>query len=226
MEPFYGIILAVVLSIIHFYSESVAKIAKQERRSFLSFSAGILITLIFIEMLPSVSSTQNINIFYLMLTGFTAFHLVEKHAYHHQVKRRNEEITDLHSYGFFLDHFIIGFFLILVITSSFSAGLIATIPFILITISSSISLETIHQQKNNILRRIFLASSTTMGAIVAIVLEVSLSTFYYLFSFVIGAVMYITIRDIIPTEGREKKAEYFVLGIIITILILYLTHPI
>ena len=232
MVPLYGIILAAILSLLHFFSEAFAKITKVKGKIFLSLSAGILITLIFIEMIPTIAiatATYTGSLFYMLLLGFAVFHLIEKHAYHHHhnKKQRIKEITNLHSYGFFLEHFIIGFFLVLILKSSLTAGLLAIIPFALMTVGSSISLEAIHHvAKKNLFKKIFLASSTLLGAITATFLQVSPGIFYYSLSLIVGAIMYIVTRDIIPTEEKEKQTIYFLLGIIITLFSLYFSKTI
>tara|TARA_Y100000310_G_scaffold203871_1_gene204133 strand:+ start:9042 stop:9728 length:687 start_codon:yes stop_codon:yes gene_type:complete len=225
IETFYGIILALFLSIIHFYSNFLKNITKLKGRIFLSLSAGILITLIFVEMIPMIAEQASKTLFILMLAGFAVFHLVERHAYqhHHSIRKRIKEITNLHLYGFFFEHFIIGFFLVLILESSLTTGMIAIIPFILMTISSSISLEAIHKvTKKHKLKKIFLSSSTTLGAILATFLKVSPDFFYYSLSFIIGSIIYIVTKDIIPSEEKEKHAEFFVIGAIITLLSLSL----
>ena len=226
LEQYYGIIFALLLSILHFYSNSLKKITKLKGRIFLSLSSGILITLIFVELIPAIADATIVYsniLFLLVLVGFSLFHLIEKHAYHHDIKRRAKEITELHSYGFFLEHFILGYFLVLILKSSLTAGLIAIIPFALMTISSSISLEAIHHsQKKDMKKKMLLASSTLLGAIVSTLLQISPAIFFYSFSFIVGAITYIVTRDVIPKEEEEdKQIEFFIIGILITLLSLY-----
>lgn len=227
----YAIVIAAILSIIHFFSKIFSKALERTHIETLSFSAGIFITFIFLDMFPEIikgSEHLKENIFLLMLMGFIIFHLSEKYVYQHVKDRKllQRDIKELHIVGFFIEHFVIGFALVLAfqLPDTTFKGLIA-IPFIFVTLSSSISLEHLSRMSNKSFNKIILCLSTLIGALVATFLNLTPILYYGIFSFIIGALLYIVVRDLIPK--REKgKPLYFIIGVIISIIILIITRRI
>ena len=219
------ILFAILLSILHLFSEFFTKLTKKYYKQLLSLSAGILLTIIFLELLPQViegTKTINDKVYIFLLLGFISFHLLEKEICHHihnkQILQR--EIRNIHSLAFFLEHFIIGATLVLLTTA---ISFIILIPFILLTISSSILLQVIHKTSRSKILKIILASSTTIGAITTTFLTPNSQVYYALFSFITGTLIYIVARDIIPQEEKIERTFFFLLGILITLFFLTIT---
>ena len=216
------ILLAILLSILHLFSGYFTDITKKYYKQLISLSAGILITIIFLELIPQIIEGSKIidnKIYIFLLLGFISFHLLEKEICHHTHNKKvlEKEIKAIHSLAFFLEHFIIGVTLVLLTTA---LSFLILIPFILISISSSILLHVIHKTSKSKIKKIFLASSTTLGAITAIFLKPNPSIYYALFSFITGILIYIVARDLIPKEEKIEKTAFFLLGIIITLFFL------
>ncbi len=219
------IILAILLSLLHLFSDYFANLTKKYYKQLLSLSAGILLTIIFLELLPQIiEGTKIINdkVYIFLLLGFISFHLLEKEICHHIHNKKilQKEITNVHSLAFFLEHFIIGATLVLLTTA---ISFIILIPFILLTISSSILLQVIHKTSKSKTIKIILASSTTIGALTATFITLNPQIYYPLFSFITGTLIYIVARDIIPQEEKIEKTFFFLLGILITLFFLSIT---
>ncbi len=221
------LILAAILSLIHYFSEEISEKVKNFHEEIISFSAGLFITLIFIFLMPEFFSGQESigeMAFLLMLSGFVFFHIAEKYVYQH-VKNKNKMLKDLaeiHALGFFVDHFVLGITLALVFQSSnilFSFAVF--VPMILHTLASSLSLTHIDKYfKKAPLLNISLSISPFLGVLFATLIQPDKQIYYAIFSLVIGALLYISIRDMLP-EKREGKLVYFVLGFILSILMIY-----
>ena len=222
----FPIILAIILSIIHYFSEIVSEKVEKYHAQLISVSAGIVITLIFIEIIPEllrINQSLNDAVFLFMLLGFVMFHVSEKFLYQHikTKKKLMKDLAELHFLGFFIDHFLLGFLLVLAITT-ISLGFLIFIPLVFHTIASSISLEHIHERtKYSLKSKILLSSSTTIGALIAFFLIPPSTVYLLLFALLTGSLLYISTRDMLP-GGKEGNPLYFLVGVLIMILLLLL----
>lgn len=217
-----ALILAFILSLVNFISDRTASLLEEYHEDLLSFSGGLLIGIIFMFLLPEViKGNRYINIFLLMLLGFTLFHLAEKFLYQNVLNKKNliEDLTYIHAAGFFLNHFMLGFILFLFARQDINLGFLLFIPILLHIISSSISLEHIDEKLKSNLTRILLVFSTFLGALAANYLKINDVLLYSVFSFSLGAVLYISTRDILSVKKGATKT--FLLGIVIILFISY-----
>jgi zinc transporter ZupT len=185
------LLIAVVLSIVHYYSHRISGFMEKNHYDVLSFSGGTLIALIFLVLLPEVIGiTDSEVIFLLILLGFIAFHLTEKYLYQHVKNKRQQlrDLKELHQAGFFIDH------------------------------SSSISLDHIHEKAKTSVNKTILSVSTLLGAITAIILEIDKETQAAVLALTLGMLIYIVNRDILPKEEKGKSL-WFIAGIGLIILI-------
>lgn len=232
MPSVIPLILALVLCILHFIGERYAEQIKYYHTQIISFSAGIFITFIFLEILPQIgvgSSIVGPNIYILFLLGFACFHIVEKYFYQHRADHRELviELKELHALGFFLNHFILGFALVLFfeLPGHFSVlGYAVFIPFILHTVSSALSLRYILAGlRNEDTLKGLLACSVFLGAVSGFILFdiITLATFYSLFAFIVGILLYIIIRDMLP-KGKMGSPMFFIFGLLLSLTFLLL----
>ncbi|MCK4326844.1 MAG: hypothetical protein KAW41_00020 [Candidatus Diapherotrites archaeon] len=222
------IVLAAVLTIVHFFSEKTANRVKEFHHEITSFSAGIFITYIMLEVLPELTMGVGFigeNVYLLLLLGFTAFHVAEKYVYQHVQNKKMllKDLAHLHIAGFIADSFILGFALVMffgIPLSGGKLGYLVFIPFLLHTLSSSISVRHIHEHFNsNKLEELVLSLSTVFGAVVATALELRAVAFYAVFSLVMGVLLYVVIRDLVP-DGREGRPMYFLLGMALSLVLI------
>jgi len=216
--------LAAILAIVNFFSEKYSEHVEKYHAHTLSFSAGLFLGIIFLTLLPEAfkgTAFLGQNVYLLMVSGFLLFHLGEKYIYQH-IQNKDELLKDLasiHVMGFFFNHFVLGItlFLVFAYKSVFSAFLIF-IPLLLHTFSSSLSLNHIdkHFDRKRILS-FLLPLSPVLGVLFAGLLNLNLALYYGLLSFVIGSMLYIVIRDMVPKE-QEGQPLLFVTGMLISIL--------
>jgi zinc transporter ZupT len=215
------LIIALILSVLHYLSEWISKFMENHHYRVLSLSAGTMIGLLFLVLLPEIIhiSTEPV-IFLLIVGGFTIFHLTEKFLYQHVTDKREKlkELKLLHATGFFIDHFILGFVLVTTLEITFALGFIILIPIFLHTLSSSIALDHIHEKAKTKVNKIVLSSSTFIGALVAILLEINETIQIMILAFIFGMLLYIVSRDVIPREGKGSS-NFFVIGLLIVIAV-------
>lgn len=219
------VLLALVLSIVHFFSRTISKIIEKHHINITSFSAGMFLTLIFLDFLPraAVGTEHNAPVFLALAIGFVMYHLSEKYLYQH-VKNKEallEELAELHNVGFFIDHLMIGFVMVLTFKLTSYTNYLIFIPFLLHTISSSMSLEHIRARIKTEVNRFMLSVSTLLGALFAHFAQLETFWYYTLFSFFLGALLYISVRDMLP-GGKKGNPLMFLIGFLLTIGIISL----
>jgi zinc transporter ZupT len=219
------LLLALMLSVVHVLSEHTVGNVKRYYAEITSFSAGIFITYLLLEVLPVLSRGIPLigrNAYLFLLLGFVVFHLAEKYAYQH-VKDRSSLLKDLsrlHIAGFIANSFVAGFALVLFFEIETGLGILIFVPFALHALSSAISVRDIHRHfRSTMLEEILLSLSPLFGAVTAFVLGLHTVAFYITFSFVTGILLYIVVRDLVPSEEKGKPL-YFVFGMALALVLI------
>ncbi|PIN85241.1 MAG: hypothetical protein COV47_03225 [Candidatus Diapherotrites archaeon CG11_big_fil_rev_8_21_14_0_20_37_9] len=220
-------ILAGILSFIHYFSEELSKHVEKYHEAIVSFSAGMFITIIIISLLPEFFDGAKFigqNIYPFLLLGFVFFHISEKYIYQHikNKKKLMKDLAELHAIGFFVDHFVKGIALVFAFQGeSVLFGFALFISFLLHTVSSSISLTHIDDYFKKVPGLgLLLAISPMIGVLFAELMKPDKIIFHSAFSFVIGALLYISIRDMLPEE-KEGRIGYFLIGFATGLAIVY-----
>ena len=221
---------AVILSVIHVLSEEVSHHLKRYNEQLLSFGSGLFIAVIFLVFFPELSKgVPHIGGvgYLLLLLGFSVFHLAEKYIYQHVRSQRElrKDLTELHVTGFFIDSFIIGFAVVLLFDINASVGgldYIILLPFFFHTISSTISLDQMHKYfEHGWIEKIGLSIAPILGALVATVFEFEVAHYYYAVGFVVGLLLYVVVRDVIPSKG-EGYLNFYATGAVLGALLIYI----
>ncbi len=220
--PTLILFFAAILCLVSFFSYAFQKNVEKFHQKIISFSAGIFITYIFLNLFPElIKTTQEIgsNAFTLMLAGFLLFHLLEKYLYQH-IKNKDalmKDLAELHLLGFFFDHFVVGMVLFFALnTENIIIGSVVFLPLFFHTISSSLALQHIFEKFNkNILVNIFLSASPMLGVLFIYFLNPLAQVYHSIFSFSIGTLFYVVFRDTIPSAS-EENAKYFIAGVILS----------
>lgn len=220
-----GLILAIILTIIHLLSGTLVKFTKKYHEKLLSLSAGILIAILFLEILPSFTSKIILispALFLLPLMGFVAFHSIRAYNIKHieTKKELRRRFRKSHILAFFIEHFTIGFTLVSFTSINPSIPVMLFMPFILLTISSSVILKIIDKTSKTSKPKIFLAFSTLIGAISGLVLALNPVIYLAALGYATGALFYIISRDIIPAEERKESMMFFYIGLILTVILI------
>jgi uncharacterized membrane protein len=221
---YIGIYLAIILSILHFTSSVFVRFTRRYSPKLLSLSAGILLAILFLEFFPTFSKQTletNYLLFLLPLFGFITFHSVRTYNFKH-IKTKKEfraRYRKNHMIGFFIEHFILG----LALTLMFSKPIVEILlflPFVLLTISSSILLHIIDKTSKSVKNRLILGSSTLLGAVVGTLFSLDRLLYIGAFGYAMGALLFIVVRDIIPLEEKKGSILYFLVGLIISVAVL------
>ncbi len=216
--------LAILLVAVHAVSKKFVKTIEKFHIQTISFSAGLFLGLIFLELLPETfAGTRFIGdaVFILMAAGFVLFHVGEKYLYQH-VKNKDELLKDLssvHAVGFFVDHFVVGIMVFLVFSyDNIFASFILFIPLLLHSFSSALSLNHLdkHFPRKSI-AGFLMPLAPVFGVSFAAFLNLNPVFYFGLLAFAVGAMLYISIRDMLP-RGESGKPFLFLLGALISIL--------
>lgn len=220
------LIIAVVLSVAYFFSESFFEHLKKRKAKLASFSSGLFITSIFLTMLPVLAQApiaRGVNSFFIALWGFVILHIFEKYVLEYSRKTGDyaKNVLKLRMFSQILNHLMLGYaitFFFVAKTSAF--GYIISIPLAVHLFSSAVVSEESHKRFHSTLAGKLVASlSIFIGAVIAILLGQFSAASTYLFSFAIGVFIYIIVRDVMPAE-RKGNVFYFLYGIIAFFLIL------
>jgi hypothetical protein len=215
------ILASLLLSFIHYFSHRISKVMEVHHVDVLSLSGGLLVTMIFLVLIPEVVriSTSS-TIFLFMLLGFVFFYLTEKYLYQHVKNKKHllRDLKELHAIGFFVDHYILGFILVTVLVIQGPLSFLILLPIFLHTISSSISLDHIHEKAKTHANKIVLSLSPFLGAITALALDIEEGLQALFLSFAIGMLIYIVNRDILPSDAKGNP-RLFILGCFIVVII-------
>ena len=216
------IVLGIIMAFAHYSSDKILKRFKNYKGEIVSFSAGIAITYIFLDLFPEFAQgvgQKREFLFLFLLFGFVIFHIIEKYIYkqHLSEYKRLKELALEHSAISFIYHFIVGMLIVNFLTQSFKEGLLFFIPVLFYTMVDTIP---VNRTKSSIIK-IILAISTLLGIFFVKFIQPILGaeTYLILIGFVIGALLFTVIRHSIP-EGKKGKPLYFVLGVVIYSLIL------
>ena len=220
-------ILGLILSIAHYYSEEFCVKCNLFRTELISFAAGIGVTYIFVELLPTFSDLigNSSNLLFLtILIGFVLVHLIEKYIYQHAGgKHAPKELALEDSIVSFIYHFMVGAFIVFFTKQSSIAGILFFIPILLHTSVSALPVDA-PTSKN---MKYIIASSSFLGVVVSYFAftYIPLTVFTVLLGFIVGTLIFTTIRHSIP-EGKAGKPMYFFIGVVLYTLIIYFTKGI
>ncbi len=215
---------AVFLSSFHLFCNRLPMCISRSHEALLSYGGGSLLGIIFLVFLPeAVHFTPTLAVYPLMLLGFVVFFMSEKYLYQHVKDPESLELDlyHLHVAGFFIDHFIKGFVLVTIIELEPILGFLTAIPFFIHTLSSSIALDGIHKSSGRKIDKALLSSSFVIGTLFGIIFEVSAHLERSILAFILGMMLFMVSRDVLPKE-KEGRPLFFLLGAF-TIFIIWLS---
>ena len=215
------IIIASAMGLADYFGHFISGLAGKNRENILSFSAGLLISLLFLILVPDLVLLNGSHLIFLyMLIGFLLMHLAEKYIYKHITNKQEllEDLKILHIFGFGLDNFLVGFIIASVLEINLRLAIFLSIPLILQMLSSSFSLDSIDTQLNDRFSKILLSILPIIGAIVGLILEFEAFITSYVLAFVLGILFYMIIRDVIP-QAEKGSVSFFFVGSGVSILL-------
>ena len=208
------IILGLAMSLAHHFSKDFVNKLKHHHNKMLSFSAGVSITYLFMDLFPYFSdgsASIGRHLFFFVLGGFILLHLAEKYIYSHFYRNKlRRELALENAAVSFTYHFIVGIILVSFASTNPWEAMLFFIPVFLHT---SFNPVTLMASKSPIIR-IVLASSTLLGVLFSMFIFPSPSEFtlFALIGFIIGMLSYTVIRHSVP-EGRNGRPAYLIFGL-------------
>ena len=225
----FAIIYGLILSLIHYFNDDIARYVHKYKERILSLGAGVSISYIFLSLFPKLYQSSYLNawVFITLLLGFSVFHVAEKHVYQHKSRKKIlKEMKEVHSVAFFIYHFLLGIAIFHLAEIGFEEGLFFFIPIFFHTAISNISLTEIHHFiKNKMHFRVTLAMAPLLGVLSVYFLNISDQVFTLILGFVIGALLYVVIRDSFPKQ-KQGNVMYYLLGVMLMLVFIVLTGQI
>lgn len=219
-------ILAIIFALIialayHFGNQFIFK-KKNVRNKLISFSAGISVTYLILELFPRFTAgALEIGqlIFLSVLFGFITHHLIEKNIYqHHHLKQDLKRLLSLEENIFsFFYHLIVGVLMIYLLKGHLVDGLLFFIPILSFTLINSLTTEPHISLVDSILN----SSACLIGVISTIFIydHIPAWFFYSILGFIIGIMMFSITRHHVPF-GKKGKPEYFFIAFVIYSIII------
>jgi len=219
-----GIILAAALSAVDYITEHLVPKKVMSNQKMISFAAGVAVAYILLHLFPQIAGLSVVKgeiLFLLVLAGFTLTHVLGRymHISHHRTPLL-KDYSHVHLTYFFLYNFLIGILLTRVGSQGLSQALLFFVPFLLY-----IAVETLPKEfhlKGKV-TKILYAAAPLWGSIASSffpqIPSFTTQHFPELISIVTGTLLYIVIRQSIPSN-RESRPLYFVLGAVFYAIVL------
>lgn len=228
LENNIAVVLALIISVVHLVGEDLEEYITGYREQIVSFSSGVTITYIFLQLMPELNriASENSELLYVFpLIGFSSIHILEKYLAKSEIS--HEDLTrdygEIHSSFLFLYHAAIGYFIATLLAESTISGLLFFIPVIMHVAVSSLSVTELHEsfvQRNTVK---YLISAAPLLGVIAYKMEIlKVAYFEPLFGAVIGMFFYVVIRDSIPKDEKGQPKE-FVAGTLIYLVFILAT---
>ena len=214
IDEYLPILLAVIISFAYYYSNKYTIKHEEWNKKIVSFSAGVSITYVLLELFPTFTeSALSIHkiLFISIPIGFIIHHIIEKEIYMHNIKRELVRMLTLEEHVFsFAYHFIIGIILVTFAKGSAAQAVLFSIPMLSYTFLSNLPASP-HPLK---IKALFLSSATILGTLLALVWKMPSWFEVSLIGVAVGVLLYTVIRHHIPF-GKKGKTGYFTIGFII-----------
>ena len=220
-----SLVLAGILSLADYITETVFSKKLRSSKNLVSFSSGVVISYVVLDLLPAITSSVLIEgrkLFLYALFGFVAINLIEQFIYKEVGKNRNIPgyHKKIHISYFFIYNFAVGLVLVNFAARGFIQTMLFFVPFLLYIVA-----EMLPQQfefKNELFKVLYFMAPV-LGALVGIYsINIVSSIFGELISFLTGTLLYIAIRESLPSEEAERPF-YFIAGILFYTAVIYLS---
>ena len=215
------ITFALLVGLTYYWSNKFEVKHKKYYNKIISFSAGVSITYLLLELLPTFNEVAfqiNQLLFISVLFGFIIHHIIEKRIYlhnksHELIKKLNME-ENVFS---FVYHVILGIVLVSFYQEDFVQGILFFVSIVSYTLVSTLP-TTPHKSEK---KAIFLACSTLLGVLFATFVWINRALWieFLLIGFAAGVLLFTIVRHHIP-EGRKGHIGYFTIGFIVYSLLI------
>ena len=222
---FLSLVLGGILSFADYVTEHIFSEKLRKNQKLVSFSAGVAISYIILNLFPEISTYALIDgrkIFLYGLFGFVSLNLIEQYIYKGVGKPKHLSAyhKDIHIIYFFVYNLFIGAILAIFASKGLAQTLLFFIPFLLYIIAEILPQE--FEFKSTTLK-IFYFMAPLFGTIIGInYIEFIASIFGKLIAFVTGTLLYIVIRESLPSDEAEKPL-YFIIGVLFYTIVIIMS---
>ncbi len=220
-----AIILAGILSVSDYVTEHIFSKKLRTNQKLVSFSAGVAIAYLLLHMFPEIASNALIDgnrLFLFALLGFVSLNLIEQYIYKEigKLKRTSFYHKGIHVVYFFVYNFLVGAVLVVFAARGLKHTLLFFVPFLLYIIAEILPQEF---EFRNSFSKIFFSMAPVIGAIISIYyIDFIYMAFGELISFIAGTLLYIVIRESLPSDKAEKPL-YFMIGVLLYTLVIFMS---
>ena len=217
--------LATILCIADYATEHIISEKLRKNKKLISFSSGVAISYIILSLFPEIAASALIDgkrLFLYMLAGFVSLNLIEQYIYKGIGKLKNLSLyhKNIHVTYFFIYNLLIGIVLVNFALKGLTQTLLFFVPFLLYIIVEILPQE--FEFKNKV-AKIFYSAAPLFGAFFGTsYIELVASVFGELMAFITGTLLYIIIRESLPSDEAEKPL-YFIMGILLYTLIIFMS---
>jgi zinc and cadmium transporter len=234
----YIILAVAIVSSISFVGAATLLFKKSEGIMHLvvSFAAGSLLAVAFLDLIPESINELNINgVFYSVITGFFLFFLLEKffHWRHcHENECKEHPFTYLSLLGDGVHNFFDGMIISASFMTSISLGFVTSLAVIFHEIPQefgdfAILLHGGFTRKKAVLWNFLISLTAFIGALLVYFINFNSSIISMLLPFAAGGFIYIAASDLIPEMHKEKRLAksaaqilFFIAGIAVISLLI------
>ncbi len=212
-----ALIFGIILALIQYHANKMSGFYLKHRRTLSTFSAGIVLSYLVLQLLPAIYQVQgrlSKFVYLSMLGGIALVFLLDKHISRHRFKYKiRSEIREEHAVSLFVYHILLGIAFI-GFSESFLDLLLFFIPLALFGTFSSFSIKEIYdieREADSVTAT--LSGSILIGMILATIIPVSRLLYFPLLGLMAGSILYIILNDVF--REPERKNSYFFFGILI-----------
>ncbi len=214
------LIAAVIMASFHLIGEKISEHIKRFHNELLSFGAGLMIGVFFLEILPHIITGEALLgelIFIALLSGFVIIHLIERFVYKRAFGEEEfaRDVIRFEAAGLIAYSLLVGVIIVVFFDAYGNLAYFLLIPFYVRNFGVAVYSDTVNEKIGNRTTRILQTSGPIIGVLIGWLLIESETQLYLVFAVTMGFILYIIVRDMIPRE-REGKLIYFVAGVIIT----------
>lgn len=217
------------MTLVHFLGEEIEEHMHGYREQIESFSAGVSITYIFLQLLPElnkIATETSELIFVSPLMGFSSIHILEKYVSKADIPQKEvrKDYSEIHFSFLLLYHAAVGYLVASLVNQDAISGILFLIPVLLHLAVSSLSVTELHQKfAERVSVKVLTSTAPVIGVILYELNVLGAMQFNILFGTVIGMFFYIVIRDSIPRDSQGRPTEY-ILGMALYLAVILLAN--
>lgn len=234
--------IRLVLSLVTFFSTLAGgfftlKLKGNKVHYFIAFSAGTLVSISFLDLLPesvSIAANNSISlplIFIVVLVGFLAYHLLEKVILIHSHSQEDE--SHEHNVGFLggsalvLHSFLDGVAIGTAFQANFQLGIIIAFAVIFHDFADGLNTVTVLLKNNSSRKKavafLFLdATAPVIGAFSTLLFTIPEYFLAFILAWFVGEFLYLGATDMLPSAHRLKSSLKTVLATLIGVALIFI----